>query len=192
MAVINDESIQKSVRDLFEFVGEDPNRDGLKRTPERYAESMKFLTSGYKQSVEEVLKSALFDVEYQDMVIVRDIEIYSLCEHHLLPFYGRCHVGYIPDKKVVGLSKIPRVVEIFSRRFQIQERLTAQISGAIQTALNPLGVGVVVEANHLCMMMRGVEKQNCYTTTSSMFGVFQKMETRDEFLKLVYSSKRAF
>lgn len=184
--------IEKSVRSLFSFVGEDPDRDGLKRTPERYAKSMKFLSSGYATDVKAILEKALFDVEYSDMVIVRDIELYSLCEHHLLPFYGRCHVGYIPSKKVVGLSKIPRVVDAFARRFQVQERLTNQIAEAIQQTLKPLGVGVVVEAFHLCMMMRGVEKQHSYTTTSSMHGVFQKPETRDEFLKLVYSPKRGF
>lgn len=192
MVNINDAEIANSIRNLFTFVGEDPDRDGLKKTPERFVNSMKFLTSGYETDVTALLSSALFEVEYQDMVIVRDIELYSLCEHHLLPFYGRCHIGYIPDKVVVGLSKLPRVADAFARRFQIQERLTNQIAEAVMQGLKPLGVGVVVEAYHLCMMMRGVEKQNCYTTTSSMHGQFKKMETRDEFLKLVYSPKRGF
>ena len=192
MVNINDAEIANSIRNLFTFIGEDPDRDGLKKTPERFVNSMKFLTSGYETDVTALLSSALFEVEYQDMVIVRDIELYSLCEHHLLPFYGRCHIGYIPDKVVVGLSKLPRVADAFARRFQIQERLTNQIAEAVMQGLKPLGVGVVVEAYHLCMMMRGVEKQNCYTTTSSMHGQFKKMETRDEFLKLVYSPKRGF
>ena len=192
MVNINDAEIANSIRNLFTFIGEDPDRDGLKKTPERFVNSMKFLTSGYETDVTALLSSALFEVEYQDMVIIRDIELYSLCEHHLLPFYGRCHIGYIPDKVVVGLSKLPRVADAFARRFQIQERLTNQIAEAVMQGLKPLGVGVVVEAYHLCMMMRGVEKQNCYTTTSSMHGQFKKMETRDEFLKLVYSPKRGF
>ncbi len=175
---------------LLSDLGEDPNRDGLLKTPSRVIDSLEYLTSGYKEDVNSVLNSALFEVDYQDMVIVRDIEIYSLCEHHMLPFYGRCHVGYIPRKKVIGLSKLPRVVDIFARRLQVQERLTHQISNAIQTHLNPLGVGVVIEAYHLCMMMRGVGKQNSSTMTSSMLGSFQNIETRTEFLSLIHSSKR--
>ncbi len=180
---------QKNFQELLKDLGEDPTRDGLQKTPHRVLESMKFLTSGYDEDVAAVLKGALFDVDYQDMVIVRDIEVYSLCEHHLLPFYGRCHVGYIPRNKVVGLSKLPRVVDIFARRLQVQERLTHEISTAIQKVLDPIGVGVVVEAYHLCMMMRGVGKQNSFTMTSSMHGQFQKPETRNEFLSLIRSQK---
>jgi GTP cyclohydrolase I len=180
---------QRNLKDLLKDLGEDPERDGLLKTPFRVIESMEYLTSGYSEDVGSVLKSALFDVEYQDMVIVRDIEVYSLCEHHMLPFYGRCHVGYIPRNKVVGLSKLPRVVDIFARRLQVQERLTRQISDAIQSHLNPIGVGVVVEAYHLCMMMRGVGKQNSFTMTSSMLGSFQALETRNEFLSLIRSQK---
>jgi len=181
-----------NLRKLLGDIGEDPSREGLLKTPNRYVESFKFLTSGYQVDVEKIMKKAIFREDYQDMVVVRDIEVYSLCEHHLLPFYGRCHVGYIPKGKVVGLSKIPRVVDAFARRLQVQERLTDQISEAINTHMEPLGVGVVIEANHLCMMMRGVEKQHSYTTTSSMKGVFRNMETRSEFLSLIRSSKVAF
>lgn len=180
---------QKNLRELLKDLGEDPSRDGLLKTPARVVESMEFLTSGYAEDAGAVLKSALFDVAYQDMVIVRDIEMYSMCEHHMLPFYGRCHIGYIPRGKVVGLSKLPRVVDIFARRLQVQERLTNQISNAIQMHLNPIGVGVVVEAYHLCMMMRGVGKQSSFTMTSSMLGSFQALETRNEFLSLIRSSK---
>jgi len=179
----------EKLKELLTSLGEDPDRDGLLKTPKRVIESLQYLTSGYNQDLESVLTGALFDVEYQDMVIVRDIEIYSLCEHHMLPFYGRCHVGYIPRSKVIGLSKLPRVVDIFSRRLQVQERLTHQIAGAIEKYLNPLGVGVVVEAYHLCMMMRGVGKQNSFTMTSSMLGSFQRPETRNEFLSLIRSNK---
>ena len=180
---------QANFRELFKDLGEDPQRDGLQKTPQRVLESLQYLTSGYNEDVDAVLKGALFDVDYQDMVIVRDIEVYSLCEHHMLPFYGRCHVGYIPRNKVVGLSKLPRVVDIFARRLQVQERLTRQVATAIQDALNPIGVGVVVEAYHLCMMMRGVGKQNSFTMTSSMLGEFQKLSTRNEFLSLIRSQK---
>jgi GTP cyclohydrolase I len=183
-----DENIE-AVRTLLQDLGENPERDGLLKTPARMIDSLGYLTSGYNEDVGVILKSALFDVDYQDMVIVRDIEVYSLCEHHMLPFYGRCHVGYIPRNKVVGLSKLPRVVDIFARRLQVQERLTNQISSAIQEHLNPLGVGVVVEAYHLCMMMRGVGKQNSFTMTSSMLGQFQQIETRSEFLSLIRSQK---
>jgi GTP cyclohydrolase I len=181
-------SIQ-NITSLLEDLGEDPKRDGLLKTPARVVDSLDFLTSGYREDVSAVLRSALFDVDYQDMVIVRDIEVYSLCEHHMLPFYGRCHVGYIPRKKVVGLSKLPRVVDIFARRLQVQERLTHQISAAIHEHLNPLGVGVVIEAYHLCMMMRGVGKQNSFTMTSSMLGEFQNLSTREEFLSLIRGTK---
>lgn len=180
---------EQHFRELFKDLGEDPTRDGLLKTPNRVVESLKYLTSGYNEDVAQVLRGALFDVDYQDMVIVRDIEVYSLCEHHMLPFYGRCHVGYIPRNKVVGLSKLPRVVDIFARRLQVQERLTHQIAKSISDILNPIGVGVVVEAYHLCMMMRGVGKQNSFTMTSSMLGEFQKLETRNEFLSLIRSSK---
>lgn len=180
------DNIQKLLKD----VGEDPQRDGLLKTPKRFVDSMKFLTSGYQMDVKAIIQKALFDVEYQDMVIVRDIEFYSLCEHHLLPFYGLCHVGYIPNGKVVGLSKIPRVVDAFARRLQVQERLTNQVGEALQQHLLPQGVGVVIEAYHLCMMMRGVEKQSSYTVSSSMQGVFRNLETREEFLSLIHSPKR--
>jgi GTP cyclohydrolase I len=179
----------RNFKELLKDLGEDAGRDGLQKTPFRMVDSLEYLTSGYHEDVESVLKSALFDVDYQDMVIVRDIEVYSLCEHHVLPFYGNCHIGYIPRQKVVGLSKLPRVVDIFARRLQVQERLTHQIASAIQTVLNPIGVGVVVEASHLCMMMRGVGKQNSYTMTSSMQGSFQNLETRNEFLSLIRGAR---
>lgn len=178
-----------NLRSLLTDLGEDPARDGLLKTPHRVYESLKFLTKGYEEDASAVLNGALFDVDYQDMVIVRNIELYSLCEHHMLPFYGHCHIGYIPRNKVIGLSKLPRVVDIFSRRLQVQERLTHQISSAIQEHLNPLGVGVVIEAYHLCMMMRGVGKQNSFTMTSSMLGEFQRAETRGEFLSLLRGPK---
>lgn len=179
----------ENIRGLFKDLGEDPDRDGLQKTPARHLDSLRYLTSGYKEDVGTVLKSALFDVTYQDMVIVRDIEVYSLCEHHLLPFYGRAHIGYIPSGKVVGLSKLPRVVDIFARRLQVQERLTHEISSAICEHLKPLGCGVVIEAYHLCMMMRGVAKQNSFTMTSAMNGSFKNIETRNEFLSLIRSNK---
>jgi GTP cyclohydrolase I len=177
----------KGIRKLLVDLGEDPERDGLKKTPQRFLESMKFLTSGYSVDVGATINDALFDVPYEDMVIVRDIDLYSLCEHHLIPFYGRCHVGYIPSGKVIGLSKIPRIVDAFARRLQVQERLTHEIAAAIQSAIEPQGVGVVIEAYHLCMMMRGVEKQHSFTITSSMQGCFKKMETRAEFMSHVRS-----
>ncbi|RZA12952.1 MAG: GTP cyclohydrolase I FolE, partial [Proteobacteria bacterium] len=168
---------ETSIAALLKDLGEDPTRDGLLKTPERHRKSMQYLTSGYTKDTTEILTKALFDVEYKDMIIVRDVEFYSLCEHHLLPFHGRVHVGYIPNKKVVGLSKIPRLVEAFARRLQVQERMTHQIAQTIQDVLKPEGVGVVVEAAHLCMMMRGVEKQASYTTTSSMQGSFHQPQT---------------
>ena len=174
------------VRQMLVQLGEDPNRDGLRRTPERYEKALRFLTSGYRQDPEKLLNGAVFKVCYDDMVVVRDIELYSLCEHHLLPFFGRCHVAYIPKNKVVGLSKIARMVNMYARRLQIQERLTSQIANAIQDKLNPQGVGVIVEARHLCMVMRGVEKQHSTASTSAMLGVFREnKQTRDEFLSLV-------
>ena len=179
----------ENTRKLLKDLGEDPERDGLLNTPKRHLKAMEFLTSGYHDDVDSVLRSALFDVDYQNMVIIRDIEFYSLCEHHMLPFHGKVHVGYIPNGKVVGLSKIPRAVEVFARRLQVQERMTNEIAAAIQECLKPEGVGVVVEAYHMCMMMRGVQKQSSYTMTSSMEGSFQNIETRQEFLKLIHSPK---
>ena len=173
------------VREILVRLGEDPNRDGLQRPPERVQRAMQFLTKGYQEDPETLLNSALFDVTYDEMVIVKDIEMFSLCEHHMLPFYGKVHVAYIPKGKVVGLSKIPRLVELFSRRLQVQERLTTQIAETIQKVINPLGVGVVIEARHLCMMMRGVEKQHSAAVTSSMQGAFRDIKTRDEFLSLI-------
>jgi GTP cyclohydrolase I len=179
-------SMQQLYAELITRIGEDPARDGLVKTPERMEKAMAFLTRGYKGSVEEILHGALFDVDYDEMVIVKEIEFYSLCEHHLLPFFGRAHVAYVPNGKVVGLSKIPRIIDHFSRRLQVQERLTRQIAEAIDEAIHPQGVGVVMEAQHLCMMMRGVEKQRSDTVTSAMLGVFKgQLQTRNEFLSLV-------
>ncbi|WP_312644250.1 GTP cyclohydrolase I FolE [Candidatus Nitrospira allomarina] len=174
------------VKQLLENLGENPQRHGLTDTPKRVAKSMAFLTKGYQQDIDELLNGALFPIVYDEMVIVRDIDFFSLCEHHLLPFFGKCHIGYIPNKHVVGLSKIPRIVDAFSRRLQVQERLTVQIAHTLHTKLKPRGVGVVMEARHLCMSMRGVERQNTVAVTSEMLGVFRKQEqTRDEFLKLI-------
>ncbi len=174
------------VKQLLENLGENPKRHGLTDTPKRVAKSMAFLTKGYQQDIDALLNGALFPIEYDEMVIVRDIDFFSLCEHHLLPFFGKCHIGYIPNKHVVGLSKIPRVVDAFSRRLQIQERLTVQIADTLHMKLKPRGVAVVMEARHLCMSMRGVEKQNTVAVTSEMLGVFRKQEqTRNEFLKLI-------
>jgi GTP cyclohydrolase IA len=179
------------VRALLESVGEDPQRDGLLHTPERFERAFRYLTSGYQQDPGKILNGAVFDVCYDEMVVVKDIELFSLCEHHLLPFFGRCHVAYLPDKKVVGLSKIPRLVNMFSRRLQIQERLTTQIAQAIQDSVKPLGVGVVIEARHLCMVMRGVEKQRSETITSAMLGAFRdNQQTREEFLALIARGNR--
>lgn len=187
---VDDPRMEERLRDIIEMLGEDPKRQGLERTPRRVARSLRFLTSGYQQDLDEVLNGALFDVTYDEMVIVRDIEIFSLCEHHLLPFFGRCHVAYIPNKKVIGLSKIPRVVDVFARRLQIQERLTQQIAETLMEKINPRGIGVIIEARHLCMIMRGVEKQNSVAITSHMLGVFrEEQRTRDEFLTLVRESR---
>lgn len=180
---------EKIVENLITFLGEDPKRDGLLNTPKRVVKSLQHLTKGYHENANEILRGALFDVNHQDMVIIRDIEVYSLCEHHMLPFYGRCHVGYIPQGKVVGLSKIPRVVDVFSRRLQVQERLTNEVAEAIKDGINPAGVGVVIEAYHLCMMMRGVGKQDSFTMTSAMHGAFKNLETRSEFLSLIRAPK---
>ncbi len=174
------------VRNLLVELGEDPNREGLLNTPQRVERSLQFLTSGYRADIDEVLNGALFTVDYSEMVIVKDIDFYSLCEHHLLPFFGRCHIAYIPSDKVIGLSKIPRMVDVFSRRLQVQERLTNQIAQTIRDKIAPLGVAVVMEATHLCMSMRGVEKQNSVALTSAMLGVFRdNARTRLEFLELV-------
>ncbi|HTV81474.1 MAG TPA: GTP cyclohydrolase I FolE [Acidobacteriaceae bacterium] len=176
---------QDIYREILRRYDADPTRDGLERTPERMEKAIEFLTKGYSQDAGAILQAAMFDVAYDEMVIVKDIEMYSLCEHHMLPFFGKVHIAYIPDGKVIGLSKMPRLVEVFARRLQVQERLTRQIAEAIQEAIHPQGVGVVVEARHLCMMMRGVEKQNSSTVTSAMLGVFQKQNTRNEFLSLI-------
>ncbi len=185
------EEFMALVRRQLELLGEDPNREGLRRTPARVAASLAWLTRGYEADVTEVVGKGLFDSEgASNMVMVRDIEIYSMCEHHMLPFFGKAHVAYIPDGKIVGLSKIPRLVEVFSRRLQVQERLTEQIAGALDDVLRPQGVGVVIEAYHLCMMMRGVEKQNSRTITSALRGVFQSdSRTREEFLMLAYGPR---
>jgi GTP cyclohydrolase I len=177
---------QELYRELLLRIGEDPTRDGLIDTPERMEKSMAFLTRGYQMDVNQVLHDALFDVDYDEMVIVKDIEFFSMCEHHLLPFFGKAHVAYVPNGKVIGLSKIPRVVDVFARRLQVQERLTTQIAEAISGAIAPQGVAVILEAQHLCMMMRGVEKQHSATVTSAMLGVFKtQLQTRNEFLSLV-------
>ena len=187
---VDDPRMEERLREIIEMLGEDPRRQGLERTPRRVARSLRFLTSGYQQDLDEVLNGAMFDVTYDEMVIVRDIEIFSLCEHHLLPFFGRCHVAYIPNKKVIGLSKIPRLVDVFARRLQIQERLTQQIAETLMEKINPRGIGVIIEARHLCMIMRGVEKQNSVAVTSHMLGVFrEEQRTRDEFLTLVRESR---
>lgn len=172
-------------KSIIRFLGEDAEREGLLKTPERVAKAMQFLTKGYHEDPEAVLTSAMFQENYKQMVIVKNIDFFSLCEHHMLPFFGKAHVAYIPNKYITGLSKIPRVVDIFARRLQIQERLTTQIKECIQNTLNPLGVMVVIEAQHMCMQMRGVEKQNSITTTSDFTGVFQQAKTREEFTKLI-------
>ena len=185
-----EETIADLVRKMLALIGEDPNREGLRRTPERFEKAFRYLTSGYRQDPEKLLNGAMFSVCYDNMIVVKDIELYSLCEHHLLPFFGKCHVAYIPNKKVVGLSKIARLVNMYARRLQIQERLTSQIAKAIQEKLSPEGVGVVVEARHLCMVMRGVEKQHSAAMTSAMLGAFREnKQTRDEFLSLINHGK---
>lgn len=181
------EMLTENYRSIIDGLGEDSFRDGLLKTPERAAKAMQFLTSGYGMDAEEILRSAMFKEAYSEMVLVKDIEIYSLCEHHMLPFLGKAHIAYIPNGYIVGLSKIPRVVDVFARRLQVQERLTLDILNAIQNTLQPQGVAVVVEAMHLCMMMRGVQKQNSVTTTSAFRGQFEHQETRMEFLKLIGS-----
>jgi GTP cyclohydrolase IA len=183
--------LRSLVTQLLISLGEDPNRDGLQKTPERVEKALRFLTKGYLEDVDDVLNSALFSVKYDEMVVVRDIDFFSLCEHHILPFYGKCHVAYIPNDRVVGLSKIPRLVEVFSRRLQVQERLTVQIAETLMQKLNPQGAAVVIEARHLCMMMRGVETPNAVAVTSSMHGVFlNQQKTREEFLTLIRRGSR--
>lgn len=179
------DDVKERYKNIITDLGENPSRNGLRDTPERAAKAMQFLTQGYHQDPEEILKGAMFEESYNEMVIVKDIELYSLCEHHILPFFGKAHVAYIPNGHIVGLSKIPRIVDVFSRRLQVQERLTEQILECIDNTLKPQGVAVVIEAAHMCMMMRGVQKQNSVTTTSGFRGAFKQMETRTEFLKLI-------
>lgn len=179
-------TVIKNIRSTLEVLGEDVNRPGLQDTPSRYAKTMEFLMSGYEENIDQIVGNALFEEDSSEIVIVRDIEMFSLCEHHLLPFYGKAHVAYIPNGKIIGLSKIPRIIDAFSHRLQVQERLTTQISNELMRVLNPIGVAVIIEANHLCMMMRGVEKQNSYTITSSMLGAFRDNDTtRKELLHLL-------
>ena len=180
-------SFEELARELLVRLGEQPDREGLARTPERYAKALQYLTKGYSEDPDEILKGALYSVDYDEMVIVKDIEMFSLCEHHILPFFGKVHIAYIPKGKVIGLSKTARLVEVFARRLQVQERLTVQIAETIQKTIQPLGVGVVIEARHLCMMMRGVEKQHSATVTSSMLGAFRAQQTRQEFLSLIHA-----
>ncbi len=182
------DDVKSRYKSIIEELGEDTERDGLIKTPERAAKAMQFLTQGYEQDAAEILKGAMFKESYSEMVIVKDIELYSLCEHHILPFFGKAHIAYIPNGHIVGLSKIPRIVDVFARRLQVQERLTKQILDCINNTLKPEGVAVVIEASHMCMMMRGVQKQNSTTTTSGFRGAFENMETRTEFLKLISSS----
>ena len=183
---VADPKLEYHYTQMLEGIGEDPTREGILKTPQRAAKALQFLTQGYDQNVEDVVNDAIFNEEYDEMVIVKDIECYSLCEHHLLPFFGKCHVGYIPRKKIIGLSKIPRIVDMFARRLQVQERLTKQIAEALQDVLNPAGVAVVIEAQHLCMMVRGVQKQHSQTMTNVMLGEFRdKISTRTEFMRCI-------
>ena len=184
------EGIQKKFSDILTYLGESIDRDGLAKTPERAAKAIQFLTQGYQQDASEILNSALFKEDYSEMVVVKDIEVYSLCEHHLLPFFGKAHIAYIPNGYVVGLSKIPRIVDVYARRLQVQERMTHEILHSIDSTLKPLGVAVVIEASHMCMMMRGVQKQNSSTTTSAFTGAFRNIETRNEFLSLITAKLR--
>ena len=184
-----DEALRHHYTQILHLLGEDPEREGLVKTPDRVSKAMRFLTQGMAQSPEEILRSAMFKEDYRQMVIVKDIDFYSLCEHHMLPFFGKVHIGYIPNGYITGLSKLPRVVDVFARRLQVQERLTMQIKDCIQSALNPLGVIVVIEAQHMCMQMRGVEKQNSYTTTSDFTGAFREAKTREEFMQLITHSR---
>ena len=182
------EQIKTNYQEILHLLGENQNREGLLKTPERASKAMKYLTEGYEKDPKQILQSAMFKEDYNEMVIVKDIELYSLCEHHLLPFFGKAHIAYIPNGQIVGLSKLPRVVDVFSRRLQVQERLTEQILDCINNTLNPKGVAVVIEASHMCMMMRGVQKQNSTTTTSGFRGAFKDTDTRNEFLNLVQSN----
>ncbi|EKF56119.1 GTP cyclohydrolase I [Galbibacter marinus] len=184
-AIQTTDELKNNYSNIIKELGEDPKREGLFKTPERAAKAMQFLTQGYDQDATQIIKSAMFKEDYNEMVIVKDIELYSLCEHHLLPFFGKAHIAYIPNGYIVGLSKLPRIVDVFSRRLQVQERLTHDILECINNTLNPQGVAVVIEASHMCMMMRGVQKQNSTTTTSGFRGQFEKIETRNEFLKLI-------
>ncbi len=187
--IAEEEDLAPQVREILSKLGENPDREGLVRTPHRVDQALKFLTSGYRMDIQKILNGALYEVQYDEMVLVKDIEFFSMCEHHLLPFFGKIHVAYLPRKRVIGLSKIPRIVDMFARRLQIQERMTQQIAQTIQELVNPLGVGVICEARHFCMMMRGVEKQHSSATTSAMLGAFRdRKETRDEFLALVSKS----
>ncbi len=182
----NDRSIAKLIEELLVKLGEDPSRDGLLKTPERVEKSLRFLTNGYRQKIEDIVNGAIFEQDYDEMIVLRDIDLFSLCEHHLLPFYGKCHIAYIPRRRVIGLSKLPRIVEVFSRRLQLQERLTRQIANSLNEQLSPWGVAVVIEALHLCMAMRGVEKQNAFVVTSEMLGAFRtRASTRAEFLHFI-------
>lgn len=183
--VENTEKLTQHYESIISILGEDVQRQGLQKTPERVAKAMQFLTQGYQINPEEILRSALFDEDYSEMVIVKDIEVYSMCEHHMIPFFGKAHVAYIPQGKICGLSKIPRVIDAFARRLQVQERLTMEIRDCIQNVLNPVGVAVVLECHHLCMQMRGVQKQNSVTTTSAFTGEFEKITTRQEFISLI-------
>tara|TARA_B100000678_G_scaffold84785_1_gene70526 strand:+ start:6157 stop:6732 length:576 start_codon:yes stop_codon:yes gene_type:complete len=190
MSDIDKKRLEKITKELLEIIGEDTNREGLLKTPKRVAKSWEFLSQGYNQNLDEIVNEAIFNESAKDMVIVKDIEFYSLCEHHLIPFYGKAHVGYIPDGKIIGLSKIPRIIDFYARRLQVQERLTNQIATCIQDLLNPKGVAVIMEGRHFCMLMRGVQKQNSIASTSSMLGTFkEKSSTRNEFLKLVEVNK---
>ena len=186
--IASTERIKMNYEEILNLVGEDKSREGLLKTPERASKAMKFLTEGYEKDPKQILQSAMFEEDYNEMVIVKDIELYSLCEHHLLPFFGKAHIAYIPNGYIVGLSKLPRIVDVFSRRLQVQERLTQQILDCINNTLNPKGVAVVIEASHMCMMMRGVQKQNSTTTTSGFRGGFKDTETRNEFLNLIKSN----
>ena len=182
----NHDTLEQLTRNLLKEIGENPDREGLMRTPSRVAKSWEFFSRGYNQNLEEIINNAIFEEDAKDMVIVRDVEFFSLCEHHLLPFFGKAHVGYIPNGKVIGLSKIPRIIDMFSRRLQVQERLTHQVAEVLQDVLNPIGVAVVMEGRHMCMQMRGVEKQNSFASTSAMLGQFRKSsETRSEFLSII-------
>src|SRR5258707_92870 len=188
-----EQEIAPLIEEVLSRLGEDPKRDGLVRTPQRVDQALRFLTSGYKMNVEKIVNGAMYDVKYDEMVVVKDIEFFSMCEHHMLPFYGKMHVAYLPQKKVIGLSKIPRLVDMFARRLQIQERLTQEVAQTLQEAVEPLGVGVICEARHFCMMMRGVEKQHSGAMTSAMLGGFRDCkETRDEFLALVNHRNNGF